>query len=325
MKYRLLCLLSLLLFASTPVFAANVAKPDKTMRTHAAQWRQALLEEGGAGLYQQLDTAAFANKAGITGLKRHFMDELSGYFAGDAPKRARVYWNATLQVWMARLDYGPQQTDFLKLMVENGKLVDWYDYSLGVSLSAIFHAANTLYETRQATFDAAMKALSSDSPRDALSIIEASSPLARMVIAACPTHACYLAALNDIPLREGEVSLFALRKASEKADSDKADAMMAALQKQLGEDPAVAALAGSLGIKQHACNKTLAVVKPALAKWPRERRLYPLVSQCYMMQGKPKQALATLKQMQKRTGLQVNWKALVKAPIYAPLAELLDN
>ena len=201
----LCCLLTNLAAHAEP----QTAKPDKAAIAQALKWRESLLQAGGAGLYQALDLGQLAKRAHLNAIDRRLLPRLVGLFAQEKPARVRVYWVATGAQWLARLDFEEGGTGFLALVEEGGKLIDWQDYSLGTSLSQLLAAAAA---SKPSTLEAFLAALDDD-PMQALTLVDAHSPLARLVAAACLSHDCYEAALAKLPLVTDEVSILALEKA----------------------------------------------------------------------------------------------------------------
>lgn len=311
----LCCLLASLAAHAEP----QAAKPDKAAIAQALQWREDLLQAGGAGLYQALDLEHLAKRAHLNAIDRRLLPRLVGLFAQEKPARVRVYWVATRAQWLARLDFEEGGTGFLALVEEGGKLIDWQDYSLGTSLSQLLAAAAASESSTLETFLATLD----DDPMQALTLVDAHSPLARLVAAACLSHDCYEEALAKLPLATGEVSILALEKAIAAGNFTAADTQMDKLQQALGDDPAVVWLAAGLSMSEKRWQQALDQVNPALARWPSEPRLYPLASQCYMELHQPQQALAILNAMVQKTGTPIDWQALTEVPLYAPLKPLL--
>jgi hypothetical protein len=321
-KARLLsitCLLYLLL--GTSAWAApSGALPDKAAIAASQEWRELLLKQGGAGLYPLLDKQALGKRAGLSALDTRLLPRLESLLGGEPPQRVRVYWVAADHAWLARLDFAHRSVNFLRLDVDAANhLLDWYDYNLGVSLSGLLQSAAAQRGKLEAFLDALDKP-----PLAALATIDPASSLARLVTVACLNRGCYEKALERLPVQAGEVSLLALEKATLAKDFAVADKVMAGLEAVLGDDPAVVWLGASLAITEGRCKQAMALVTPALARWPSEPRLYPLASQCQMRLHQPQQALATLRAMQAHTGSQIDWDELVKEPLYAPLKPLLQ-
>lgn len=298
-----------------------VTLPDKAALALSQQWRARLLQGGGAGLYQALDLDLLGKKAGLNRLDRSLLPRLQGWFAGETPLRVRVYWVASAQAWVARLDFADAGVNFLRLQIEGGKLIDWYDYSLGTSLSQLLAAAASRPPSQLSAYLDALE----QNPMAALTLVDAHTALARLAVAACLSHDCYEDALAKLPSAPNETSLFALEKAIAAGDFSRADAQMRQLQQALGDDPAVVWLAAGLLMSEKNWQQTLAAVLPALTRWPSEPRLYPLASQCYMELQQPEQALAVLQTMEQKTGTRIDWQQLVQTPLYAPLQAKLQQ
>lgn len=320
----------LFLVASLLLLLACQAPADERLtavRKQAIEWRHTLLNDGAAGLYQAIDLDALAKAARLPEEMHALLPRLGGLFAGPLPRRVRLYPHQqgdeqSIQ-WLARLDFAGQQLNFLILQQQQGRLSGWYDMGLGVSLATLLHAAAELALGNTERLESFLEQLA-DKPLEALAQVGPESPLARLVLAACAGKACYREALERISVREGEVSLFALEKAVTLKQFQLANPMMAKLQQQLSGDPTTVWLAATLAMTQGDCQQALQQLLPAIKRWPAEPRLYPLVSQCYMLQQQPRAALAMLQQMQQQTGIQVDWAALVKTPLYAPLSNYLS-
>jgi hypothetical protein len=314
--------------------ATRVDSVQKAALQQAAAWRQALLDKGGAGLYQAIDLPQLARQAGLSQLSGNWLAQLTPFFTGNQPLRARVYLadggHRVKPQWVARLDYPQNRLDFLRLQMDKrGNLVGWQDEGLGVSLAELVAAAAHLADTDHDRLLKYLKQLN-EQPLEALQFLPSGAPtkdnvLARLVLPACLSHGCYKAALKQIPTRPSEVSLFALEKAMLDNEYQKADRIMTGLQHQLAGDPAIAWLAGTVALTERQCDKSLAIILPAIKRWPQEARLYPLASQCHMEQGNKAAALASLKAMEQSAGVAIDWKALLKEPIYAPLKPLLTK
>lgn len=295
--------------------------PDPHAIAQARIWQQQVLRQGATGLFQAVSQTDLLAKAGLNRSQEALLATLPAILSSTPPERARPYWNKTTGQWLLRLDFPQQRVNFLLLDVNaHQQLVDWQDLALGTSLAGLLKEAGSVAPSRLGDY---IKTLG-EAPLTALQKVPVHSELARLALAACKDSACHAAVYARLPVRPGEVSLFALEKAVLKRDFEQADFQLQRLTGALGEDPAVTWLIATVALTEGRCEKVLPDVLAAIERWPGEARLYPLASQCQIQSNQPAAALATLKNMERNTAQQINWGALLVDPVYAPLKNLVD-
>lgn len=278
-----------------------------------------------AGLVTLLDGDRLVRDAGIADvaippvlLQRLTAQQVQGHRLYEHPRSGLLL----------RLDLSPQGINWLRLRYHPEQatpLLGWYDQALGTPLSALAGAMVALAQERAgrrflASLGAPIKKQALRRFQQLPAILK-TADAARLLLSACAGEPCHAQALLELDQRaeKGGDGLWQLDLAVLGRDWRRFEQLMAQLQHRLGPDPALAWLTSSAWMHRQNCAAALQEAMPAQQRWPEYLPLYSLLAQCHVEQGEHALALDILLQMQQRFGLQLDWDALAREPVYAPL------
>lgn len=276
-----------------------------------------------APLMSLLDTAALARGAGLDA--RPVPEALLRQFGSQRKQGHRLYEQPDSGQLLLRLDLAPQGLNWLALAYHPQSpkpLRDWYDHALGTSLSALARAMAALADDRAGR---AFLAALSDPGKALVSFRALPAALrhadaARLLLSACAGNPCHTDALIllDRLVEQSEDGLWQLDIAVLGRDWRRFDRVMAHLDATLGPDPGLVWLGGNADLQRGDCDGALAQAIPAAERWQGYLPLYPLITQCLVVDQRFDEATVWFDHMERRFGLQLDWEVLASDPVYGP-------
>ena len=306
--------LSLLLLV--PLGQLQAELPDRAVES-------ALRGSDIAPLFELVDTERLADRAGLDRRAARAFGQAREQLATQRFNRHRLYTRG--ERLLLRLDLAPRGLNWLELSWHDPEsetpLTDWHDHALGIRLSELVAAVAMLLEGSDGR--RFLEALEED-PEGAWEGLPEKlrrNPAApRLFWLSCDGADCHVSAMEAMEaLDDDEPALWRLDLAAARDDAEGFREVLDRMEERVGPDPGLTWLAAADALRAGDCDDVVHDVQDAMTQWPDYQPLYPVMIQCLVLRDQYRQALQFFTVMEEHFGVQMDWDALGRHPVYREL------